>query len=80
MLIYCSYKLVVVGGGAGGCATAAKFSSKLSQGSVAVIEPADVSLPLNVSCINCFYNEKRSFTKINVPSCSVVIVTFMRYY
>ncbi|XP_050714972.1 sulfide:quinone oxidoreductase, mitochondrial-like [Eriocheir sinensis] len=37
-----SYKLVVVGGGAGGCATAAKFSSKLGQGSVAVIEPADM--------------------------------------
>ncbi|MPC08007.1 Sulfide:quinone oxidoreductase, mitochondrial [Portunus trituberculatus] len=36
------YKLVVVGGGAGGCATAAKFSSKLGAGSVAVIEPADV--------------------------------------
>nr|QTJ02331.1 sulfide quinone oxidoreductase 2 [Xenograpsus testudinatus] len=37
-----SYKLVVVGGGAGGCATAAKFSSKLGKGNVAVIEPADV--------------------------------------
>ncbi|XP_045117192.1 sulfide:quinone oxidoreductase, mitochondrial-like isoform X1 [Portunus trituberculatus] len=36
-----SYKLVVVGGGAGGCATAAKFSSKLGAGSVVVIEPAD---------------------------------------
>nr|QTJ02330.1 sulfide quinone oxidoreductase 1 [Xenograpsus testudinatus] len=37
-----SYKLVVVGGGAGGCATAAKFSSKLGKGNVAVIEPADM--------------------------------------
>ncbi|KAG0717914.1 Sulfide:quinone oxidoreductase, mitochondrial [Chionoecetes opilio] len=37
-----SYKLVVVGGGAGGCATAAKFSSKLGRGKVAVIEPADM--------------------------------------
>ncbi|XP_071518937.1 sulfide:quinone oxidoreductase, mitochondrial isoform X2 [Panulirus ornatus] len=37
-----SYQLVVVGGGAGGCATAAKFSSKLGKGKVAVIEPADV--------------------------------------
>ncbi|XP_047501361.1 sulfide:quinone oxidoreductase, mitochondrial-like [Penaeus chinensis] len=37
-----SYELVVVGGGAGGCATAAKFSSKLGKGKVAVIEPADM--------------------------------------
>ncbi|XP_076030024.1 sulfide quinone oxidoreductase [Oratosquilla oratoria] len=35
-----SYKLVIVGGGAGGCATAAKFSSKLGKGQVAVIEPS----------------------------------------
>ena len=34
---------MVVGGGAGGCATAAKFSSKLGKGQVAVIDPADVS-------------------------------------
>lgn len=40
---------MVVGGGAGGCATAAKFSSKLGQGSVAVIEPADVSLTIMFS-------------------------------
>ena len=38
-----SYKLVVVGGGAGGCSTAAKFASKLGKGEVAVIEPSDVS-------------------------------------
>lgn len=37
-----SYKLVVVGGGAGGCATAAKFSSKLGKGQVAVIDPANM--------------------------------------
>ncbi|XP_041355640.1 sulfide:quinone oxidoreductase, mitochondrial-like [Gigantopelta aegis] len=36
-----SYKLVVVGGGAGGCSTAAKFASKLGKGQVAVIEPSD---------------------------------------
>jgi len=35
-----SYKLVVVGGGAGGCSTAAKFASKY-PGQVAVIEPRD---------------------------------------
>lgn len=37
-----SYKVVVVGGGAGGCATAAKLSSKLGAGNVAVIEPSDM--------------------------------------
>lgn len=37
-----SFKLVVVGGGAGGCSTAAKFASKLGKGNVAVIEPRDV--------------------------------------
>ncbi|KAA0189173.1 hypothetical protein HAZT_HAZT008612, partial [Hyalella azteca] len=36
------YELVVVGGGAGGCAAAAKFSSKLGAGKVAIIEPADM--------------------------------------
>ncbi|KAL8609101.1 hypothetical protein ACOMHN_030442 [Nucella lapillus] len=34
-----SYKLVVVGGGAGGCSTAAKFCRALGDGQVAVIEP-----------------------------------------
>ena len=36
-----NYKLLVVGGGAGGCSVSAKFANKLD--SVAVIEPADVS-------------------------------------
>ena len=39
----CSYKLLVVGGGAGGCSTAAKFASKLGKGQVAVLEPSEVS-------------------------------------
>lgn len=34
-----SYKLVVVGGGSAGCSIAAKFSSMLPEGNVAVIEP-----------------------------------------
>ena len=39
-----SYKLLVVGGGAGGCSAAAKFAKKLKgTGQVAVIEPNDVS-------------------------------------
>ena len=38
-----SYKLVVVGGGAGGCATAAKFCRYLGKGQVAIIEPSEVS-------------------------------------
>jgi len=36
-----SYKLVVVGGGSGGCSVAAKFSSLLPAGNVAVIEPSE---------------------------------------
>ena len=46
-----SYKLVVVGGGAGGCATAAMFSRKLGPGNVAVIEPSDVSIDLKAYTI-----------------------------
>lgn len=38
-----SYKLVVIGGGAGGCSTAAKFAGKLGKGKVSVIEPRNVS-------------------------------------
>ena len=34
------FKLVVVGGGAGGCATAHKFVSRLGGGEVCVIEPS----------------------------------------
>jgi len=33
------FKLLVVGGGAGGCGTASKFASKLGTGKVAVVEP-----------------------------------------
>ena len=42
-----SYKLLIVGGGAGGCSAAAKFASKLGKGSVAVIEPAEVRIRHN---------------------------------
>ena len=42
LLQFCSYKLLVVGGGAGGCSTAAKFASKLGKGQVAVLEPSEV--------------------------------------
>lgn len=38
------YKLVVVGGGCGGLATASMFKKKLGAGNVAVIEPKTVSL------------------------------------
>merc|ERR1712212_1061140 len=37
-----SFKLLVVGGGAGGCSTAAKFSKKLGKGRVGIIEPSDM--------------------------------------
>jgi len=36
------FRLVVVGGGSGGCGTANKFASKLGKGQVAVIEPSDI--------------------------------------
>ena len=36
------YKLVVVGGGAGGCGTANKFVKKFGPGEVAVIEPNEM--------------------------------------
>lgn len=39
-----SYKLVVVGGGAGGCSTASRFCRRLGKGQVAVIEPSEVIL------------------------------------
>merc|ERR1712062_128396 len=37
-----SYKLVVVGGGAGGCSIAAKFAGKFGKDQCAVIEPSDM--------------------------------------
>lgn len=37
-----SYKLVVVGGGSGGCSVAAKFCRELGKGKVAVIEPSEI--------------------------------------
>lgn len=43
------YKLVVVGGGSGGCSVAAKFAKKLGKGQVAVIEPAQASEIFNRS-------------------------------
>jgi len=37
-----SYKCVVLGGGAGGCAMASKMARKFGAGHVAVVEPKDV--------------------------------------
>ena len=39
---FISYKLLIVGGGAGGCSMASKFASRLGKGNVAVIEPSEV--------------------------------------
>lgn len=39
----CSCRLLVVGGGAGGCSIAAKYASKLGKNKVIIIDPADVS-------------------------------------
>lgn len=38
-----SYKCVVLGGGTGGCAMAAKMARKFGADKVAVVEPRDVS-------------------------------------
>lgn len=43
-----SFKCVVLGGGTGGCAMAAKMTRKFGAGNVAVIEPQDVSLSFNI--------------------------------
>lgn len=40
--IFCSCKVLVVGGGSGGCALAAKLSSRLGKGKVVVLEPKEV--------------------------------------
>jgi len=37
-----SYKCVVLGGGAGGCAMASKMARRFGAGHVAVVEPKDV--------------------------------------
>ena len=42
VMFECRYKLVVVGGGSGGCSVAAKFARKLRPKEIAIIEPADV--------------------------------------
>lgn len=36
------YKLVIVGGGSGGLATASKFKRALGAENIAIIEPADI--------------------------------------
>lgn len=43
LFILCSCKVLVVGGGTGGCAMAAKLSSRLGKDKVIVLEPAEVS-------------------------------------
>lgn len=35
-------KLLIIGGGSGGCSVAAKFTSKLGKNSVVIIEPSEV--------------------------------------
>lgn len=43
-ILLCSCKVLVVGGGTGGCAMAAKLSSRLGKNKVIVLEPAEVSM------------------------------------
>ena len=52
-----SYKLVVVGGGAGGCSTASNFCRLLGKGRVAVIEPSEVRKVQSFLCMHfCSFN------------------------
>lgn len=55
-----SYKLVVVGGGTGGCSTAARFCHQLGKGKVAVIEPSEVTYTPSPQVENQFESESRS--------------------
>ena len=43
MYFFYRCKVLIVGGGSGGCAMAAKLSSKLGKNKVIVLDPADVS-------------------------------------
>ena len=38
-----SVKLLVIGGGTGGCSISAKLTSKLGKNNVVIVEPSDVS-------------------------------------
>ena len=50
-----SYKLVIVGGGTGGCATAARFCRELGRGHVAVIEPSQVRFQIDLIFSYCIF-------------------------
>ena len=52
ILLSFSYKLLIVGGGAGGCSMASKFASRLGKGNVAVIEPSEVRNSINYNSSN----------------------------
>lgn len=43
VLLYFRCKLLVVGGGSGGCTVAAKFARRLNKDSVIILEPSNVS-------------------------------------
>lgn len=44
------YKLVIAGGGSGGCAVAARLTKEFGQGNVAVVDPAEVTL-IDKTCV-----------------------------
>lgn len=52
------YQLLVVGGGSGGCATAAKFARKLGKGHVAVVDPSEVSLAYSLRVVGRMFAEQ----------------------
>ena len=56
-----SCKLLVIGGGTGGCSVAAKFANKLGKNNIIIVEPSDVSViktsrlfKLNIIYTLCF--------------------------
>ena len=65
-----SYKLLVVGGGTGGCSIASKFASKLGKGKVAVLEPSEVRLSSAVQFPVISPNILQFFTKLRITDTS----------
>ncbi len=51
------YKVLIAGGGTGGCAVAGRLRKSIKPGDLAVIEPTDVSysyLPITVATLGCW--------------------------
>lgn len=60
-----SCKLLIIGGGAGGCTIAAKFAPKLGK-SVIIVEPSDVSFT-EISSVQMRLTSARSGSVSTIP-------------